>query len=617
MDNKKNKKNWKKYITVPAIAIVVSVLAYLGAFRRLDRWAQDKLLQKPRIVSDQIVVIGMDEKAMTSLGAYNNWDRNIMSTVLEKLSEDESSMPAVVAIDTLYSGETFPEADERLAAAAARLPHIVVGDVATFGTLTKQDEDGGVHIVKNAIVEFEEPYDGLKAVTKQGHINAMYDTDGIMRHALLYVKPDTHTKAGDLSGSSDDRKVYSMAYEVSKAYLESIGETITEPETDENGFFYLPYSVLPGGFYDSVSIVDVMNGDVPKDYYAGKIVFIGPYAVGLQDAYYTAISRAEQMYGVEIQANVVEAMINGNYKKESSDLVEAIVLFVICMIAGFFIVHKTKLVGASVISAVLIAIDIAVVYIAYDKGYVLHLVWIPIGLLTLYLASIIIRYVAAALERARVTHTFERYVAPEIVGELLKEGSDALELGGKMYDIAVLFVDVRGFTTMSEALDPPTVVEIINRYLTLTTECIMRYNGTLDKFVGDCTMAFWNAPLPQEDPVYLACKAAMDMVEGSKKLAVELEERFGRSVAFGIGVNYGPAVVGNIGAPQRMDYTAIGDTVNTSARLEANAPGGKIYISRSVADALGDRAKTTSLGGTIKLKGKAEGFEILTLDELE
>ncbi len=602
MDTKKNTKSYKKYIVVPAIAIVITVLAMLGAFRKLDRWAQDKLLQKPQLVTDQIVVIGMDEKALTTLGAYNNWGRGVMTQVLEQLSSDPESMPAVVAIDTLYSGETNEEADEKLAAAAAKFPHIVVGDVATFGQAKNIDEDG-LQIVQNAIVEFEEPYDGLKAVTTQGHINAMYDVDGIMRHAMLFIKPN-------------GEKIYSMAYQVAKAYLEENGETIKEPPTDDNGFFYIPFSVMPGGFYDSVSIVDVINGDVPKDYYAGKIVFIGPYAVGLQDAYYTAIERAEQMYGVEIQANVVEAMITDNYKKEAADLPQAIALFLVCLIAGYFIVYKAQMVGASVISAVVAGAYVTVAYLAYDHDYVLHILWIPIGILVLYLTSIIMRYLAAALERARVTHTFERYVAPEIVGELLKEGSDALELGGKMYDIAVLFVDVRGFTTMSEALDPPTVVEIINMYLTLTTECIMRYNGTLDKFVGDCTMAFWNAPLPQEDPVYMACKAAMDMVEGSKKLAVELEERFGRSVAFGIGVNYGPAVVGNIGAPQRMDYTAIGDTVNTSARLEANAPGGQIYISRSVADALGDRAKTTSLGGTIKLKGKAEGFEILTLDEL-
>jgi len=231
--------------------------------------------------------------------------------------------------------------------------------------------------------------------------------------------------------------------------------------------------------------------------------------------------------------------------------------------------------------------------------------------------SVASNYIRAAREKRRVTATFGRYVDPAILKELLVQGGSAEDLGGKMFDIAVLFVDIRGFTTMSEALDPPTVVQIINKYLTLTTECIMRYHGTLDKFVGDCTMAFWNAPLPQEDAIYLACRAAMDMVEGSKALGEELQQKYGRTVSFGVGVHYGPAVVGNIGAPQRMDYTAIGDTVNTSARLEANAPGGKILISRVVADALGDRAKVTSLGDSIKLKGKAEGFECLTLDELK
>ena len=219
-----------------------------------------------------------------------------------------------------------------------------------------------------------------------------------------------------------------------------------------------------------------------------------------------------------------------------------------------------------------------------------------------------------------MTDAFKQQIqaeARQAVEKLLEQGGAAEDLGGKMFDIAVLFVDIRGFTTMSEVLDPATVVEILNRYLTLTTECIMRYHGTLDKFVGDCTMAFWNAPLPQKDAVYLACRAAMDMVEGSKALTEELEQRYGRTVAFGVGVHVGPAIVGNIGAPQRMDYTAIGDTVNTASRLESNAPGGTVYISRAVADALGDRARTTSLGSTIKLKGKAEGFECLTLDELD
>lgn len=210
-----------------------------------------------------------------------------------------------------------------------------------------------------------------------------------------------------------------------------------------------------------------------------------------------------------------------------------------------------------------------------------------------------------------------RYTAPEIVNEILEQGAAALELGGKLTNIAVLFVDVRGFTPMSELLKPTEVVEILNRYLTLISGCIMRNHGTLDKFVGDAAMAFWGAPIPQEDYVMHAVQAARDMVKGSEALSKELMEKYGRTVSFGIGVHVGEAVVGNIGLPQRMDYTAIGDTVNIAARLEANAPGGTIYISRAVADALEGRICVTSLGDSVKLKGKKAGFEVLILEEIK
>ena len=159
-------------------------------------------------------------------------------------------------------------------------------------------------------------------------------------------------------------------------------------------------------------------------------------------------------------------------------------------------------------------------------------------------------------------------------------------------------------------------MEILNECLTVTSRSVKKYGGTLDKYMGDCTMAFWGAPLPCEDAVYKACRAAMDLIYGARPLADRLSRKFGKKVSYGIGIHTGPAVVGNIGSPDRMDYTAVGDTVNTASRLEAKADSGKIYISGAVASALGARAAMTSLGKNIHLKGKAEGIEILTLDVL-
>ena len=246
----------------------------------------------------------------------------------------------------------------------------------------------------------------------------------------------------------------------------------------------------------------------------------------------------------------------------------------------------------------------------------LHVSWIPLSVSVFFIVSVAINYILAREEKEKIQATFGRYVDPAVMQQLLDGDSKSVKLGGELKNIAVLFVDIRGFTTMSEELSPEEVVEILNRYLTLTTDCIRKYHGTLDKFVGDCTMAFWNAPLPQENSVELACRAALDMIAGSQKLGAELMKSHGRKISFGVGIHWGSAVVGNIGTPFRMDYTAIGDTVNTAARLEANARGGTVLISRAVADVLGSRADFTSLGNSIKLKGKSEDFEVLRLNSL-
>ena len=207
---------------------------------------------------------------------------------------------------------------------------------------------------------------------------------------------------------------------------------------------------------------------------------------------------------------------------------------------------------------------------------------------------------------------FKKYIAPEVVDEITKKGDFKIQLGGENRDVAVLFVDIRGFTTMSEVLSPEEVVAILNRYLNLTTNAIFKNKGTLDKFVGDATMAVFNAPFDLDDYVFKAVCAAMDIVEGGATLEKELLEKFGRTVGFGVGVNCGEAVVGNVGCEFRMDYTAIGDTVNTAARLESNAKKGQILISASVYERVKDRVEVEPVG-EIPLKGKSKGVYVYAL----
>ena len=594
--------NLKQWAAALLAAAAMTAVAASGVLSTAESAASDALYQHPVATDGEIVIIGMDQYALDVLGPLP-WPRAYMADVVAYLNADPENAPAVIGLDVLYIGHSGDlEADAALVEAAAIGGNVVVAGAATFGSdLVTEGED--FYMDDMALLAWEAPFEELAEVAEVSHINAMADKDGIIRHNLLPIE-------------TPDGTVYSFARVIYEKYAEAKGFTPNPmPITDEDGFFYLPYTSEPGGYDQGISFADVYFGEIDPSYFAGKIVLIGPYAAGMQDEYRTSIEHAVPMYGVEVQANQIDAYRSGFIPQEAHLSFQMVFLFFWCL--ALIMALKNRKVGPSILIWLIASVSwLGFCSFAYRSGWVLHAMCFPLMSTIIFIGSVAANYIRAAREKRRITATFGRYVDPAVLKELLVQGGAAEQLGGKMFDIAVLFVDIRGFTPMSESLDPPTVVEIINKYLTLTTECIMRYHGTLDKFVGDCTMAFWNAPLPQEDYVYLACKAAMDMVEGSKALGEELLAKYGRTVSFGVGVHVGPAVIGNIGAPQRMDYTAIGDTVNTSARLEANAPGGKVLISRAVADALGDRADVTSLGGSIKLKGKAEGFETLTLDAL-
>ena len=589
---------YKNLIFSLAGALIVTFLCGVGIFDRPDKWVQDALFQTPYAVPGDIVIVGIDDNDLRNFGPYNTWDRSIMASALEQLAIDPNNRPAVVAIDCVYTGYTNEESDARLVEAAKKLGNVVTAGSAVLGT-TRTFGPRSVLYDDYAVINYDAPYDELKAVTTTGHINVMYDTDGVLRHSALYLEPY-------------GERVYSFAYEAARLYAQQNGHVIKEPPLDSRGQFFVSYSAEPYGFYEDITLGKLIRGEVSPEYFAGKVVLIGPYATGITDSYITPIEHADMMYGVEFHANVIQCLLDGNYKEEVPDYIQLSVMGLVCLVFFYFCNDKRLLIAVPLL-VVFEALSIGGSLLLYHSGLITHALWLPAGIFLLFVVAVATNYIRAAIARQNVTKTFERYVAPNIVNEILKEGTDSLRLGGKLCNIAVLFVDIRGFTTMSERLSPEEVVHILNQYLSMTSACIENNKGTLDKFVGDATMAFWGAPLPEEDPVYLAAKTALDIVEGAKALSAKLKAEINEELNVGVGVHYGPAVVGNMGSEKRMDYTAIGDTVNTAARLEANAPGGTVYISRSVAKELEGRMRFTSLGDSIKLKGKAEGFEVLRL----
>jgi len=245
-------------------------------------------------------------------------------------------------------------------------------------------------------------------------------------------------------------------------------------------------------------------------------------------------------------------------------------------------------------------------YLVFRAGWIMQLIYLPLAVLLIYAYKYLTTYIEERTHRLKLSNAFKKYVAPQVVEELAKDQKFEIKLGGELRNIAVLFIDIRGFTPLSESLPPQTVVSILNEYFALVTKAIFDNGGTLDKYIGDAAMAVFNAPLDLQNYEYRAVCTALDIVAGAETLEQRLFGQYQKHVGFGIGLNCGEAVVGNIGCDFRMDYTAIGDTVNTAARLESNAKKGQILVSESFFKKVEERVVAEEIG-VIPLKGKSEG----------
>ena len=597
----KDKKKLRIAIIVMAIAILTSVLCYLDVLKVWDRSMSDAINQKASHVNKNIYIIGIDDRTLEEYGMISDWGRELSGKLVEKLNSNPDATPAVIGFDIIYSENSDKDGDEYFARACENAGNVVVVSSFSFKERPETDEKGRVTYNPLHVDYVVMPYTELGEQVDIGFANTLVDSDGYVRQAIICVDYDGETK-------------YSFAYELYRRYQEAQGEEIEFPDTYGKGnLCYFTYSGKPGA-YTKISMADVLNGKVDTRIFKDAIVLVGAYAVGMQDAFKTAIRHSTDMYGVEIHANIVQALLEGKTQLPMSKAVYAVIAGFLCG-AFYLLANRRKLLLTAVVLAVALLGNVLIVKILYRSGYIVPVLMLPVVLVLIYLEQLIEGYVHERMRRKQVVSVFKHYVAPQIVEKITKDKSFKLVLGGENRHIAVLFVDIRGFTTMSESLEPEQVVEILNEYLSLTTKAIFDNNGTLDKFVGDATMAVFNAPFDLDDYIFCAVCAAWDMKLGADAVSERFEKQYGKSVAFGIGVNCGNAIVGNIGCDFRMDYTAIGDTVNTAARLESNAARGQILISEAVYEAIKDRVEVTPIG-EIPLKGKSKGVFVYQLDNV-
>ncbi len=583
------KKKWISFSVTMLAVLLLGLCSNLSSVRLLGQRAADFLYSETRSVNPSIKIVTIDAKSEGEYGYFTSWSRSRAAELVEALNQPDSK-PAVIAFDINYVTERDEEGDAAFVKAAEEGGNVVVASRADIYRTVVLSEDGEYIDDPFHVREFEYPYKALKEVCSYGFSNTCSDKDDFVRHALL-------------SAEKDGEKMFSFPYQTYLEYMKFLGKEPYVPRVDELNLYGIHYIAQPDN-YETHSWVDVVNGEKDLRVFKDSIVLVGAYTAGMMDQYSVPISFKGQMYGVEIHANIIDSLCRGYSYEMAEPAFVTLVNILICFLY-LFVLRKANL-GISVGGAVVFIGGYLYASVKlYEKGWYVYPLGFVICIVVMLAGHIVGKYVGEWLSKRQIMKEFKKYVAPQVLEQMNKSGELSIKLGGESRDIAVLFVDIRGFTTLSEALAPEQVVEMLNEYLALTTEAIFANGGTLDKFIGDATMAVFNAPVDLPDYEARAVQAALDIVHGAARVNARIKEKIGREVAFGVGVNCGRAVVGNIGCETRMDYTAIGDTVNTAARLEGKALGGQVVISEMLKKRLEGRILTEPLG-EMALKGKAE-----------
>jgi adenylate cyclase len=406
-----------------------------------------------------------------------------------------------------------------------------------------------------------------------GFFNAPSDTDGIVRTATMVLPfgRSQDFQEWDLYGSLDVMAV--------RAYLGVHDDLVLT--YGQNGIvdiqFGMQRKVVPNDIGESLinyhgpaytylhySMADVVQGKVPPNTFRGKIVLVGATATGIGDIKSTPYSGTDYP-GVEIHANVIDNLLHDNFLKRGAQqqLLDALVILFLGMPLGFFMAvvpPRFMWFGISLF-APLVALD----YEAFLRGSWLNFTVPAITITSNVLLVSLYRALVEEKEKRRVRAVFGQFVAPEVVRQLLKNPQ---LVEPRKTDITVMFSDIRGFTTISEQLDAQELAIFLNEYLSDMSRIVLEYSGTVDKYIGDAVMAFWGAPLEVEGHAVKACESALKMIERIRQMQKKWEAEGRPHLDIGIGVNTGNASVGNMGSVLKKAYTALGDSVNLSSRLE-------------------------------------------------
>src|ERR1700722_867836 len=605
------------------------------SFQRID----------PRVKTARpVTIVDIDEKSLASKLGQWPWPRTRMADLITNLTRLGAG---VIAFDVVFSeperlnpdvaADTFRDLDEETRAKLHALP----SNDQIFADAMRRSrvvlgESGLPQVVKE--LDTTLPVTGL-AMLGEDPQRFMFDFPGLLRNTqvlenaaggpgLFSIRPerDGIVRRVPMIMQAQGTTMPSLSFEMlrvatgtdtifiknDEAGILGVGFQGFQIPTDRNGQLWVHFARNDPSIY--VSAIDVIDGSVPPEKIRGQLVLIGPSATGLNDIKTTPVSRA--MPGVEIHAQVLEAALTKSLLSQPpyGPLLE----FGAAILLGILVIAFAPRLGPVTLVAVGALFATVLVgtswYFYTQHRLLIDFTYPLLSTTAIYLTLIFAAFVREQAQRRQIRSAFGQYLSPALV-EQLAQSPEKLKLGGEEREMTIMFSDVRGFTTISESYkhDPQGLTALMNRFLTPLTNAILARKGTIDKYMGDAIMAFWNAPLDDNEHQINACEAALDMLERMDELNKEreIEARDGGHayipINVGVGLNTGTCVVGNMGSNLRFDYSVLGDSVNLASRLEGQSKeyGFPIIVGSKTALAVKDKFAILELD-FIMVKGKKE-----------
>lgn len=622
--------------------------------------AYNRIAPRPRLENSPVVIVDIDEKSLAEFGQWP-WPRTRIADLLVSLRD---SGAAVAGFDIVFAEEdrTSPDA---IANTLSSLPadlrdnllslpdndEILSRVISTFRTVLGQASGKGQQSANMGPAALQTSVKGVRTLGQvetddpasflfshptlisniplleehaqgRGVFSVEDEVDGVVRRVPVV------TAVADVLKPALTLEMLRVAFSGNSIFLtlDQAGLVDVRLQTpqgayrvpvDEKGRVWVYFSEpdQPGTnnshFY--ISAADVLNGTVPLEKLAGKLVLIGTSASGLLDIRATPISA--RLPGVEVHANLLETILTQDFIQYPPEM---LVLELVSVLAlGLIMILVMPRIGPLWTLSGLLLVGLGLIgsswYLFSEHKLLIDASYPGLMVAALFAVLTFTNFARDAAEKRQVRSAFSQYLSPDIVEQLAKH-PEQLKLGGETRYMTLLFCDVRGFTTISERFkdDPQGLTSLINQLLTPLTDAILQKSGTIDKYMGDCVMAFWNAPIEDADHEIHACDAALDMLQQLAEVnAMRKDEE---PLKIGIGVNSGDCVVGNMGSDQRFDYSVIGDAVNLASRLEGQSKsyGVDIIVGPDTAASAADHFAFAELD-LIAVKGKSEAVKIYAL----